>query len=107
VPASNRGKVVFAADFGLYGLCVIIDHGLGLQTLYGHLSRIVVKTGESVERGQIIGNSGATGMAAGDHLHFGVVVSGQEVNPVEWWDPSWVRNNVTAKLELVKAPTAK
>lgn len=107
VPAANRGKVLFADDFGLYGMCVIIDHGLGLQTLYGHLSRIGVKAGESVERGQTIGNSGATGMAAGDHLHFGVVVSGQEVNPVEWWDPSWVRNNVTSKLELVKAATAK
>ena len=107
VPAANRGTVVFAADFGLYGLCVIIDHGLGLQTLYGHLSRIGVKVGESVERGQIIGNSGATGMAAGDHLHFGVVVSGQEVSPLEWWDASWVRNNVTGKLGLVKGPAAQ
>jgi murein DD-endopeptidase MepM/ murein hydrolase activator NlpD len=100
VPAANQGKVVFAGDLGIYGQCVVIDHGLGLQTLYGHLSRIGVKGGESVAKGQVIGNSGSTGMAAGDHLHFGVLVSGQEVNPVEWWDRSWIRNNVTGKLEL-------
>jgi murein DD-endopeptidase MepM/ murein hydrolase activator NlpD len=101
VPAANRGKVVFAGDLGIYGQCVVIDHGLGLQTLYGHLSRIGVKGGESVDKGQVIGSSGSTGMAAGDHLHFGVLVSGQEVNPVEWWDRSWIKNNVAGKLELV------
>ena len=102
VPAANSGKVVLAGDLGIYGQCVIIDHGLGLQSLYGHLSRITVKSGEKVEKGQIIGNTGATGMAGGDHLHYGVVISGQEVNPVEWWDPSWIKNNVTDKLELIK-----
>lgn len=98
VPAANNGTVVLAGDLGIYGQCVIIDHGLGLQTLYGHLSRVAVKAGERVEKGQIIGNTGATGMAAGDHLHFGVVVAGQEVSPVEWWDPSWIRNNISDKL---------
>lgn len=107
VPAANSGKVVLAGDLGIYGQCVIIDHGLGLQSLYGHLSRIMVKSGERVEKGQIIGNTGATGMAGGDHLHYGVVVSGQEVNPVEWWDPSWIKNNVTDKLELVKGENQK
>ena len=102
VPAANRGKVVHADDLGIYGQCVIIDHGLGLQTLYGHLSRMAVKAGENVEKGQIIGNTGTTGMAVGDHLHFGVLVAGEEVNPVEWWDPSWLKNNITGKLELVK-----
>ena len=105
IPAANNGKVVFAGDLGIYGQCIIIDHGLGLQTLYGHLSRMSVKAGDTVEKGQIIGNSGATGMAAGDHLHYGVVVGGQEVNPVEWWDASWIKNNVTSKLELVKGAT--
>lgn len=99
VPAANDGKVVFADDLGLYGQCIIIDHGLGLQTLYGHLSQISVKEGDAVTKGQIIGNTGATGMAAGDHLHFGVNVSGEAVNPLEWWDPSWLKNNVTGKLE--------
>lgn len=103
VPAANRGKVVFAGDFGIYGQCIIIDHGLGLQTIYGHLSRIGVKAGDNVERGQIIGNTGATGMAGGDHLHFEVNISGQAVNPIEWWDSHWIRNNITGKLEMGKA----
>jgi len=102
VPAANRGKVVYADDLGIYGECVIIDHGLGLQTLYGHLSRIAVKVGDQVQKGQIIGNTGDTGLAGGDHLHYGVVISGEQVNPIEWWDPSWIRNNVTGKLEAAK-----
>jgi murein DD-endopeptidase MepM/ murein hydrolase activator NlpD len=107
VPVANRGKVVFAGDFGIYGQCIIIDHGLGLQTIYGHLSRIGVKPGDNVEKGQIIGASGATGMAGGDHLHFEMAVSGQAVNPIEWWDSHWIKDNVTGKLELVKAPGSK
>lgn len=107
VPAANRGKVIFADDMGLYGLCVIIDHGIGLQTLYGHLSKIGVKTGDTVEKGQIIANTGATGMALGDHLHFEVVVAGYPVNPIEWWDSSWIKNNVTGKLEMARASVAK
>ena len=103
VPAANHGKVVYADDLGIYGQCVIIDHGLGLQTLYGHLSRIGVKEGDEVKKGDIIGDTGDTGLAGGDHLHFGVVVSGEEVNPIEWWDPSWIRNNVTVKLAEGKA----
>jgi hypothetical protein len=104
VPAANNGTVVYADDLGIYGQCVIIDHGLGLQTLYGHLSRIGVKVGEEVKKGQIIGSTGDTGLAGGDHLHFGVVVSGEQVNPIEWWDPSWIRNNVTSKLNAAKQP---
>jgi hypothetical protein len=107
VPAANRGRVVFAGDFGIYGQCIIIDHGLGLQTLYGHLSRIGVKPGDNVESGQIIGSTGATGMAGGDHLHFEVTVSGQSVNPIEWWDAHWIKNNLAGKLELVKAGAVK
>ena len=107
VPAANRGKVVFAGEFGIYGQCIIIDHGLGLQTIYGHLSQISVKPGDSVETGQIIGNTGATGMAGGDHLHFEMAVSGQSVNPIEWWDAHWINNNVTGKLGIVKAPSSK
>jgi murein DD-endopeptidase MepM/ murein hydrolase activator NlpD len=107
VPAANRGTVVFAGDLGIYGQCIIIDHGLGLQSLYGHLSRIGVKPGDNVEKGQIIGSTGATGMAGGDHLHFETVISGQSVNPIEWWDPHWMKNNVTGKLELIKATMTK
>ena len=107
VPAANRGKVVFAGDFGIYGQCIIIDHGLGLQTIYGHLSRIGVKPGDNVEKGQIIGNTGATGMAGGDHLHFEMTISGVSVNPIEWWDSHWIKNNVTGKLEMVKTTGSK
>jgi murein DD-endopeptidase MepM/ murein hydrolase activator NlpD len=107
VPAANSGRVVFAGDFGIYGQCIIIDHGLGLQTLYGHLSRIGVRAGDNVEMGQVIGSSGATGMAGGDHLHFEVAISGQSVNPIEWWDPHWMKNNVTGKLEIVKGAGSK
>lgn len=109
VPAANSGTVVWADDLGIYGQCIIIDHGLGLQSLYGHLSRIGVKVGDQVKKGQIIGSTGDTGLAGGDHLHFGIVVSGEQVNPIEWWDPSWIRNNVTGKLEAARksaAPTA-
>ncbi|HEY3307231.1 MAG TPA: M23 family metallopeptidase [Desulfuromonadaceae bacterium] len=107
VPAANKGRVVFAGDLGIYGQCVVIDHGMGLQTLYGHLSRMTVKAGDNVEKGQTIGNSGASGMAAGDHLHYGVTISGQEVNPVEWWDQSWIKNNITGKLEMAKGSGTK
>lgn len=100
VPAANSGRVVFAGDLGIYGNCVIIDHGLGLQTLYGHLSQIDVATGAEVSRGQEIGRTGMSGLAGGDHLHFDVLVSGQQVNPIEWWDPNWIRNNVSDKLAL-------
>jgi murein DD-endopeptidase MepM/ murein hydrolase activator NlpD len=100
VPAANAGKVVFAGDLGIYGNCVILDHGLGLQTLYGHLSQIDVNNGAMVTKGQIIGRTGTSGLAGGDHLHYDVLVSGQQVNPIEWWDLSWITNNVSAKLAL-------
>ncbi|SME96011.1 M23 family metallopeptidase [Desulfovibrio gilichinskyi] len=100
IPAANAGRVVTAAhDFGIYGNAVIIDHGLGLQTLYSHLSQIDVAVGDIVKRGQIIGKTGATGMAGGDHLHFGVLCSGIPVNPYEWWDDTWIKNNITSKLD--------
>nr|WP_320114183.1 M23 family metallopeptidase [uncultured Desulfuromonas sp.] len=100
VPASNSGRVVFAEFMGIYGQCIIIDHGLGLQSLYAHLSRMDVQVGDQIERGQIIGKTGATGLAGGDHLHFGIIISGTPVNPVEWWDKNWVTNNITGKLDL-------
>lgn len=107
VPAANRGKVVHAGDLGIYGNCIVIDHGLGLQTIYGHLSRIDVKVGDRVEKGQIIGLTGATGMAGGDHLHFEVAVSGESVNPIEWWDSHWLKDNITGKLEMLKTSGSK
>ena len=98
VPAAANGNVVFADFFGIYGNCVIIDHGLGLQTLYSHLSEISVTPGQALKRGETIGKTGATGMAGGDHLHFGVILSGMPVNPLEWFDGRWIRHNITDRL---------
>jgi len=99
VEAANAGVVAFTGDLGLYGNAVIIDHGLGLYTLYGHLSQIDVKVGDPLARRQIIGKTGETGFAGGDHLHFGVYLDGIAVLPVEWWDPKWIADNITPKLE--------
>ena len=98
VKAGNDGRVVYADYLGIYGNCVVIDHGMGVQSLYGHLSSIDVKPGETVTRGQQIGRSGMTGLAGGDHLHFAILLQGQPVNPVEWWDPHWVEDRVMRKL---------
>ena len=99
IEAANSGKVAFAGDNGIYGNCVMIDHGLGLYTVYGHLSSIDVKVGDAVQARQVIGKSGQTGLAAGDHLHFGVYLDGVAVLPVEWWDAKWINDNITPKLE--------
>jgi murein DD-endopeptidase MepM/ murein hydrolase activator NlpD len=98
IPASNSGRVILARYFGIYGNAVAIDHGYGLMSLYGHLSSIAVEEGQAVERGQVIGRSGETGLAGGDHLHFTLLVGGQPVNPVEWWDAAWIRDRFAAKL---------
>jgi murein DD-endopeptidase MepM/ murein hydrolase activator NlpD len=98
VAAANSGVVVLAKYFGIYGNTVVIDHGYGLMTLYAHLSSIEVAEGETVERGQGIGRTGQTGLAGGDHLHFSVLVHGRPVNPVEWWDPRWIRDRIAPKL---------
>lgn len=98
VEAANNGIVTFTGTLGIYGNTIIIDHGLGIFSIYGHLSAISVKAGQPVKKGDGIGNTGATGLAGGDHLHFGMRVGGQFVNPVEWWDPHWIKDNVTDKL---------
>ena len=98
VEASNSGKVAFAGPLGIYGNTVILDHGLGLFTLYGHLSAIEVKVGDSLEKRQALGKTGETGLAAGDHLHFGIYLNGLPVLPVEWWDQKWIEDNFTPKM---------
>jgi len=99
VTASNHGVVLFADRLGIYGNCVILDHGLGLTSLYAHLSSISVQEGDAVEKGQRLGRSGDTGLAGGDHLHFALLVGGRYVDPLEWWDPRWVESHVTVRLE--------
>jgi murein DD-endopeptidase MepM/ murein hydrolase activator NlpD len=98
VSVANAGEVIFADDLGIYGRCVIVDHGLGIHSLYGHLSQIDVEPGQTLARGHTIGRSGATGLAGGDHLHFAILVGGQYVDPLEWWDPKWVRSHVERRL---------
>jgi hypothetical protein len=98
VPAANAGVVVLARYFGIYGNAVVIDHGYGLMTLYGHLSSIAVSEGEEVERGQSVGRSGETGLAGGDHLHYTVLLQGLPVDPVQWWDAHWIRDRLSNKL---------
>jgi murein DD-endopeptidase MepM/ murein hydrolase activator NlpD len=98
IEAANRGIVVLARYFGIYGNAVVIDHGYGLMSIYGHLSSIAVSEGEMVEKGQVVGRSGETGLAGGDHLHFSFLIHGQPVNPVEWWDAAWIRDRFAAKL---------
>jgi murein DD-endopeptidase MepM/ murein hydrolase activator NlpD len=98
IVASQKGVIVHASDLGIYGNCVVIDHGMGIQSLYGHLSSIGVKVGDTVEKGQQLGRSGMTGLAGGDHLHFTMLVDGQQVTPVDWWSKQWMRDRVLRKI---------
>jgi murein DD-endopeptidase MepM/ murein hydrolase activator NlpD len=98
VPAAADGRVAYVGPLGIYGTTVILDHGLGLFTLYGHLSSTAVATGASVGRGDTVGKTGETGLAGGDHLHFSVMIRGIHVDPVEWWDPHWIQDHVDARL---------
>ncbi len=98
ITASAAGRVVYAGDLGIYGQSVLLDHGLGLASLYGHLSSVEVDPGDDVEQGTLLGRSGTTGLAGGDHLHFAMLVGETYVNPLEWWDPKWVRSHIEARL---------
>jgi murein DD-endopeptidase MepM/ murein hydrolase activator NlpD len=98
VPAATAGTVTFAGGLGIYGDTVILDHGLGLYTLYGHLRQLDVKAGDTVTRGQTIGRTGETGLAGGDHLHFSTMIGGVHVDPVEWWDGHWIHDHAVARL---------
>jgi len=103
VTAANDGVVIQAEYFGIYGNAIVIDHGYGLLSLYGHLSRFGVKPGDAVKRGQTIGWSGATGLAGGDHLHFSMILQGEQVDAREWWDPHWLEDRWLVKLRTFGA----
>jgi len=98
VKAANSGKVIYADRLGIYGNCVILDHGYSLQSLYGHMSGIGVKVGDMVQKEQQIGVSGSTGMAFGDHVHFSMLIAGVQVDPKEWWDEHWIHDRILSKL---------
>ncbi len=108
VRAANSGRVVHAGWLGIYGNCVIVDHGMGLQSLYAHLSSIGVHVGDMVKLDQELGRSGATGLAGGDHLHFTMLLGGNAVTPIDWWSPQWIQDRIVRKLVEAGAsePTA-
>ena len=98
VQAANQGKVVYAGWLGIYGNCVILDHGMGLQSLYAHLSSIDAKVGDTVQANQSLGRSGSTGLAAGDHLHFTMLLAGNAITPIDWWSRQWMQDRILRKL---------
>ena len=98
VQAANDGRVAWAKNLGIYGNCIVLDHGYGLQSIYGHLREIDVKEGEMVKKGQKMGISGQTGLAGGVHVHFSMQIDGVQVNPREWWDEHWIHDRIMSKL---------
>jgi murein DD-endopeptidase MepM/ murein hydrolase activator NlpD len=105
VIATQHGVVVFADNLGIYGNTIILDHGLGIFSLYGHLSSITVQKGAAVTAGQQMAQTGETGLAGGDHLHYSIMLHGVHVDPIEWWDPHWLEDHVDARLGLLpRAP---
>jgi len=104
VPAANSGTVVFAGALGIYGNTVVIDHGCGLFSMYSHLSKVEAEVKKEVKKGDTLGRTGATGMAGGDHLHFGMMVQGVFINPIEWWDEHWIKDNVDLKMKWFDGP---
>jgi len=97
--AANSGRVVMAKYFGIYGNAVLLDHGFGLMSLYGHMNDFAVKPGDTVQQGQLLGHSDTTGMATGDHLHFSILLNGVQIDPKEWWDPHWIHDRIQVKLQ--------
>lgn len=106
IVAPNNGVVIFAAPNGIYGNMSILYHGLGLFTLYAHCSSFLVKEGDIVQKGQPIAKTGMSGLAFGDHLHYGVLVQGVEVRPLEWFDANWIKLNVTKVIDDAKQSIA-
>ena len=107
VSAANGGRVIMAEAVGIFGNTIIIDHGFGLASLYSHLDSMNVGVGEPVAKGDLIGYTGITGLVGGDHLHFSIIVHNTFVNPLEWWDSKWIKNNITSKIDAVRKMTQK
>ena len=106
IPAANSGVVIFSGPLGIYGKTILIDHGYGLFSMYAHLNRSDVSKGQQVSKGDILGRTGNTGLAGGDHLHFSILVHNIFVNPIEWWDAAWIKNNILSKIEAVQSAPA-
>ena len=102
IKTSNSGKVIFNNYLGIYGNTIIIDHKMGLASLYAHTSTSHVQLGDIVKAKQKIANTGSTGAVMGDHLHFGILIQGVEVNPLEWMDKNWIKNNIAKTIKNSK-----
>jgi len=102
VRAGNGGIIIFAADLGLYGKTVIVDHGFGLTTLYAHMGKVLVEEGQEVLKGEALGEMGSTGLARGNFLHYETRVHGIPVRPEEWWDRDWVEDHIEQKIEFAR-----
>ena len=98
--------MVLAEPLGIYGNTVILDHGLGVFSSYSHMSQINVKVGDKVAKGAVVGQTGTTGLAAGDHLHFAINLQGEFVDPLEWWDAHWQKDQVEAVWGKAGVPEA-
>jgi len=77
---------------------VLVDHGQGIFSLYSHLSQMRVSPGDKVDTASVLGLTGTSGMAGGDHLHFSMLINGEFVTPVEWWDQNWLEVNIEEPL---------
>jgi len=99
VHVANDGRVVWADDLGIYGNCVVVDHGYGLQSIYGHMKSLRCEGGRHGEEESSLGVAGATGLAGGVHVHFSMQVDGVQVNPREWWDEHWIHDRIMSKLD--------
>jgi murein DD-endopeptidase MepM/ murein hydrolase activator NlpD len=102
IKTTNKGRVISNKYIGIYGNTLILDHKMGLGTLYGHTSSTRVNVGDDVQAGELIANTGTSGAVLGDHVHFGVLVQGIEVNPLEWMDPNWIKTRITDILAEAK-----
>jgi murein DD-endopeptidase MepM/ murein hydrolase activator NlpD len=101
VKAAEKGIVIYTDYLGIYGNMVMLDHGQGVFSLYSHMSQINVSVGDTVEQDVVIGSTGTTGMAGGDHLHFSMLINGVFVTPKEWWDQHWI--DVTIEEPLTES----
>ena len=99
---TNPGVVVFANYNGIYGNNLIVYHGLGLYSLYGHCSQLLVQKGDILNAWEVAAKTGATGLALGDHLHFSILIQGIFVRPAEWMDAKWMQTNITDVIEGAK-----
>jgi len=93
--SSNKGSVIYANFTGIYGNTLAVYHKLGLVSSYSHCSIFNVSQGSKVSRGMILARTGSTGAVFGDHLHFGIYIQGLPVQPLEWMDSHWIKDNIT------------